>query len=236
MASSKGMFCVNSAGNSGNSSWKYIGAPADGFDILAVGAVDMNGTQASFSSHGPSYDGRVKPNVTAQGHGAIVVYQSGNIGPGNGTSFSGPIVAGAVACLWQANPTLSNTQLKSFIEQSASLYPLSDSLMGYGIPNFAAAHILVSKGPAIEEDPFILVYPNPFDDEIFIIFQSEEEQTVSVEIINTNGRKIASKENIQLIAGYNNISLDRLKGKSNGIYFLRIITNRNVYVKRILKV
>jgi serine protease AprX len=145
-------------------------------------------------------------------------------------------VAGAVACLWQANPSLTNTQLKSFIEQSASLYPLYDSLVGYGIPNFAAAHVLVSKGPVVEEDPFILVYPNPFDDEIFIIFQSEEEQSVSVEIINTNGKKIASKENIQLISGYNNISLDRLKGKSNGIYFLRIITNRNVYVKRILKV
>lgn len=236
MASSKGMLCVNSAGNSGNSPWKYIGAPADGFDILAVGAVDANGVQASFSSIGPSHDGRVKPNVTAMGEGTAVVYSSGNVGPGNGTSFSGPVVAGAAACLWQANPTLTNTELKSFIEQSASLYPSWDTLFGYGIPNFAAAHILVSKDVTPEEDPFILIYPNPFDDEIFLIFQASEPITVNVEIIDAKGRKISSKENIQLFSGYNNISIDRLKGKTNGVYFLRILTDKQVYVKRIMKV
>jgi serine protease AprX len=82
MASSKGMFCVNSAGNSGNSPWKYIGAPADGFDILAVGAVNSNGTLASFSSHGPSYDGRVKPNVTAQGQGCYCCLSDRKYRPG----------------------------------------------------------------------------------------------------------------------------------------------------------
>lgn len=236
MASSKGMLCVNSAGNSGNSPWKYIGAPADGFDILAVGAVDANGVQASFSSIGPSFDGRVKPNVTAMGQGTAVVYSSGNVGPGNGTSFSGPVIAGAAACLWQANPTLTNTEIISFIEQSASLYPAYDTLFGYGIPNFAAAHILVSREIVPEEDPFILIYPNPFEDEIFLIFQAYEPMKVNVEIIDARGRKISSRENIQLISGYNNISIDRLKGKTNGIYFLRIITDKQVFVKRIMKV
>jgi serine protease AprX len=235
MATSKGMFCVNSAGNSGNSPWKYIGAPADAIDVLAVGAVDASGVQASFSSHGPSSDGRVKPNVTAQGQGTMVVSGSGTIGPGNGTSFSGPVVAGAVACLWQANPQLTNIQLKSYIEQSASLYPLHDSLFGYGIPNFAAAHILVSKTETPEEDPFVLVYPNPFDDELFVIFQSEMPQTIKIEIVDMNGRKLTSREDIQLITGYNNIAIDRLKGKSNGIYFLRVITQKQMYVKRIIK-
>ena len=236
MATSKGIFCVNSAGNSGNGPWKYIGAPADAIDVLAIGAVDHNGIQASFSSHGPSYDGRVKPNVTAQGQGTAVVSSANYITSGNGTSFSGPVVAGAVACLWQANPNLTNIQLKSIIEQSGSLYPSYDSLFGYGIPNFAAAHILVSKENSPEEDPFILVYPNPFEDEIFIVFQSEQQQTVNVEIVDVKGKKIASKENIQLISGYNNISLDRLKGKSNGVYFLRIVTSNQVYVKRIMKI
>lgn len=235
MASSKGMLCVNSAGNSGYTPWKYIGAPADGFDILAVGAVNGNGTYASFSSIGPSYDQRVKPNVTALGEGTSVVYASGTIGPGNGTSFSGPVIAGAAACLWQANPTLTNVQLKSFIEQSASLYPLSDTLIGYGIPNFAAAHILVSRGETADEDPFILIYPNPFEDEIFVIFFSETVQTVTIEIADANGKRISLKENIQLYTGYNNISLDRLKGKTNGMYFVRIITNKQVYIRKILK-
>jgi serine protease AprX len=236
IASSKGMLCINSAGNSGASAWKYIGAPADGFDILAVGAVDGNGAYASFSSIGPSYDGRVKPNVTAMGLGTSVVYASGAIGPGNGTSFSGPVVAGAAACLWQANPTLTNVQLKTIIEQSASLYPSYDTLFGYGIPNFAAAHVLVSKTESQEEDPFILIYPIPFDDELFIIFYSGNQQKVNLEIVDVNGKKLATRENIELVSGYNNISFDRLKGKSNGIYFLRIITAKQVHVKRIMKI
>ncbi len=235
MASSKGMFCVNSAGNSGLTPWKYIGAPADGFDILAVGAVNSNGSYASFSSIGPSYDNRVKPNVAAMGEGTSVVYTSGTIGPGNGTSFSGPVVAGAVACLWQANPSLTNVQLKSFIEQSASLYPGYDTLVGYGIPNFAAAHILVSKGEIPEDDPVILVYPNPFDDEIFVIFFSAGQQTINIEILDTSGKRIANKENIQLVSGYNNIALDRLKGKTNGMYLVRIMTKKQVYIKKLLK-
>ena len=236
MAVSKGLFCVNSAGNSGNSPWKYIGAPADAFNVLAVGAVNENGMQAGFSSNGPSYDGRVKPNVTAMGQGTMVVSSGGTIGPGNGTSFSGPVVAGAVACLWQANPQLTSLQLKSFIEQSASLYPLSDTLFGYGIPNFAAAHVLVSKDNETEEDPFILVYPNPFDDEIFVIFQSETNQKVNIEIVDVKGKRLTIMEDIELVTGFNNVSIERLKGKSNGVYFLRIITSKNVYVKRIMKI
>jgi serine protease AprX len=234
MASSKGILVVNSAGNSGNSPWHYIGAPADGFDVLTIGAVDDNGIIADFSSRGPTFDGRTKPNVVAVGKGTQVVFSSGNIGPGNGTSFSGPIIAGAAACLWQAHPTLTNTQVKSFIEQSASKYPLYDTIYGYGIPNFAAAYVLVSR-EKVEEDPFILAYPNPFDDEVFIVFQSAMSQKVNVEIVDQRGKRISSKNNIQIEVGYNNISLDRLKGKSNGIYFLRIVTKNEVYVKRLMK-
>jgi serine protease AprX len=235
MAFSKGILVVNSAGNSGNSPWRYIGAPADGINVLSIGAVDENAQIASFSSHGPSYDGRVKPNVSAQGQNTAVVTGSGNITTGNGTSFSSPVIAGAVACLWQANPTLTNTQIKFFIEQSAHLYPLWDTLYGYGIPNFAAAHVLIASH-AQPEDPFILVYPNPFDDEIFVIFQSELPQSVNIEIIDNNGKKLAVQEDIKLESGYNNISLDRLKGKSKGMYFLRIITEKQVFVKQIMKI
>lgn len=234
MTFSKGILVVNSAGNSGNTPWRYVGAPADGINVLSIGAVDENAHIASFSSHGPSFDGRVKPNVSAQGQNTAVVSGSGSITTGNGTSFSGPVVAGAVACLWQANPTLTNIQLKSFIEQSAHLYPLWDTLYGYGIPNFAAAHVLIANHVK-PEDPFILVYPNPFDDEIFMIFQSEAPQTVNIEIIDNNGRKLAIQKDIQLDLGYNNISIDRLKGKSKGLYFLRIITEKQVYVKQIMK-
>lgn len=234
MAFSKGIFVVNSAGNSGNSPWKYIGAAADGFNVLAIGAVDENGSIAPFSSHGPTSDGRVKPNVVAQGQNTAVVSAGGNIVTGNGTSFSSPVVAGAVACLWQANPLLTNVQLKKAIEQSASLYPVGDTLYGYGIPNFAAAH-LIANNQTNTEDPFLLVYPVPFENELYVIFQAKEEQIVKVEIIDIRGRRIYLRENIRLQTGYNNILLDNLKGKSGGVYYLRVIHANGVHSKQIIK-
>jgi len=88
LASRKGMIVVNSAGNSGSSSWHYIGAPADADSILSVGAVDENRDFAWFSSYGPSIDGRIKPTVVAQGRNTIVATSDNGILAGNGTSFS----------------------------------------------------------------------------------------------------------------------------------------------------
>ncbi|UCD37381.1 MAG: S8 family serine peptidase, partial [Fidelibacterota bacterium] len=64
-----GMLVVTAAGNERNSlDWGgYIIAPADADSIIAVGAVDADGNIASFSSHGPTFDGRIKPEVVAQG-------------------------------------------------------------------------------------------------------------------------------------------------------------------------
>ena len=73
MAVSKGMIVVNSAGNSGGSFWQYIGAPADGDSVFSIGAVDGLGNYAYFSSTGPTYDGRMKPNVVAQGQGSTII-------------------------------------------------------------------------------------------------------------------------------------------------------------------
>ncbi|MDP1994730.1 MAG: S8 family serine peptidase, partial [Ignavibacteria bacterium] len=61
-----GISTFTSAGNDGNNSWHYIGSPADGFNIIAVGAVSNLNIKAAFSSFGPTYDGRIKPEVMAQ--------------------------------------------------------------------------------------------------------------------------------------------------------------------------
>ena len=79
IACDKGIIVVNSAGNSGNSNWYYIGAPADNYDVLTVGAVDENKESASFSSHGPNVDGSIKPNIVAQGINVVVVNSIMNI-------------------------------------------------------------------------------------------------------------------------------------------------------------
>ena len=109
------MILVTSAGNGGSSGFPFVGTPGDSPGMLTIGAVDSDGDYVSFSSIGPTIDGRVKPDVMAQGRNAAVVSSIGNVTTSNGTSFSSPIMAGAVASLWQARPEVPNAQIISFI-------------------------------------------------------------------------------------------------------------------------
>jgi serine protease AprX len=138
MAAARGMVVVNGAGNLGRSAWYHIAAPADGHDVLAVGAVDLAGNHVGFSGRGPSYDGRTKPNVMAVGLQAVVA-TGGGAGTASGTSFSAPIIAGLAACLWQAHPNLSARDIFRAIERSAHLFATPNDSMGYGIPDFELA-------------------------------------------------------------------------------------------------
>src|SRR6185437_7501992 len=140
MAARRGMIVCLAAGNEGGSSWQKISVPADADSILAVGAVDVSGAYASFSSTGNTADGRIKPDVVAQGQGTTIYnVGAGSISSGNGTSFASPIMAGMVTCLWQGNPTKTNMQVINAIKQSASQFSTPDSLLGYGIPDFCVA-------------------------------------------------------------------------------------------------
>jgi hypothetical protein len=144
-AVSKGMIVVNSAGNSGGSSWQYIGAPADGDSVFSIGAVNSIGAYVSFSSTGPTSDGRTKPDVVAQGSGTTIINAgTGNVSTGSGTSFSSPVTAGMVSCLWQAHPNRRNTEILEAIRQSGSLAGNPDQQLGWGIPNYLTAHNLLS--------------------------------------------------------------------------------------------
>lgn len=140
IAAGKGMLVVVAAGNEGDGSWHYIDSPADGENILAVGAVDTDGHIASFSSYGPSYDGRVKPEVCAVGYGTTVINTRGNIITGNGTSFACPLIAGMAAALWSALPDLDAATIRQLIIESADRYDTPNNRYGYGIPDAYAAY------------------------------------------------------------------------------------------------
>ena len=141
MAARKGMLVCNSAGNSGeDENWIIIGAPADADSILSVGGINPSlnvYSHASFSSYGPTADGRMKPNVCNFGYCEVAApYSDGEVSMAAGTSFSSPLTAGFCACAMQAmrpeKPTAM--QMKSLIEQSADLYPYYDYALGYGVP------------------------------------------------------------------------------------------------------
>lgn len=188
LAFSRGMICVTSAGNYGNGSWQYITTPADAIHTLTVGAVNSAGNYASFSSIGPSFDGRIKPDVVAQGVSSTVATSSGAISSSNGTSFSAPIVSGLVACLWQALPEKTNAELLQLIRESAHLYQNPTAQLGYGIPNFNEAYTSTLNLPIFDEFN-TTVYPNPFT-AVIKIQLSQFSKNASLAIFTVTGQKI----------------------------------------------
>lgn len=143
LASKKGMVVVVCAGNEGSAGWHYISSPADADGIVTVGSVTSTGISSSFSSFGPSYDGRVKPEVCAMGTNSALISTSGTQTTGFGTSFATPITAGLIACLLQKYKATSqvpqvNTLFNS-VFKSGSIYNNPTAQMGYGIPDFSKA-------------------------------------------------------------------------------------------------
>ena len=137
IAVSKGVVVVNSAGNEGNKSWRYMIAPADGFNVIAAGAVYSTGDLVSFSSRGPTYDGRTKPDVLAMGSSVHSVQPStlADYGEAGGTSLSSPLVAGVAALVLQAHPYLRPSQVRDALRNTASQASAPDNDYGWGIIN-----------------------------------------------------------------------------------------------------
>jgi hypothetical protein len=150
MLAQKGIILVNSAGNNGMGPWKKIIFPADANDILTVGALNTDRKNAPFSGVGPTQDGRVKPDVMALGSPACLISGRGTIVRDMGTSFSTPVVAGLVACLWQALPQKSALDIINLVRQTSSNYQEPDNIYGYGIPNMWRAY-MVGKEEAQRE-------------------------------------------------------------------------------------
>jgi hypothetical protein len=188
-ASQKGIICTISAGNEGTNAWKYISAPADADSILSVGAVDRSGLKASFSSLGPSFDKRIKPDVSSMGLGTVVGSTTGTIATSNGTSFSAPLMAGFAAGMVQANPRNSSWQIMDAIRKSGNQASKPDNLLGYGIPNFLKATTLLN--PILGVEPIrelsIRVYPNPVKIGEKINIDLPEEMDLKLEIFNVQG-------------------------------------------------
>lgn len=174
IAFSRGMILVASAGNSGRSSNPHIAVPADAVSVLAVGAVNSSEIKSSFSSVGPSFDGRIKPEVMAQGQAAIVSDAAGNIVTADGTSFSGPIMAGMVACLWQAFPKKTNQEIRDLILHASDKFLVPNNQYGYGIPDFNLAVGNQLDLNSFSQDDFI-IYPNPTSDFITVSLPSKFE-------------------------------------------------------------
>jgi subtilisin family serine protease len=137
IAASRGILIVNSAGNEGPAlpGENTIIAPADSPNVLAAGAVLPSGLRVDFSSVGPTADGRIKPDVMAQGYYVYTVEIGGQsiYDSVDGTSFACPLVAGVSALILEINPTWTNYDIMKAIKSTADNFSSPDNEYGYGI-------------------------------------------------------------------------------------------------------
>ncbi|KQX15768.1 S8 family serine peptidase [Flavobacterium sp. Root420] len=208
IAFSKGIIVVASAGNEGRTAEPHIGGPADAVSVITVGSVDAAKIKSNFSSIGPSFDGRIKPDVMAQGTATVVSDASGTIGTSNGTSFSCPVMAGMIACLWQAFPIKTNKEIRQMLLEISDRYANPNNDYGYGIPNFGST--LGVENFQVSSD--FSVFPNPAKNFVSFSFSNENYDAL-VSIYSVLGQKIIEKQ----ITNQNPIlSVEAL---NSGLYF-----------------
>ena len=212
MAARKGMLVCNSMGNEADDkSWYVLITPADADSVLAVGGIDDSLDKyrhISFSSFGPTADGRRKPNVVAFGH-AYVANPKGGMTMAYGTSFSCPLVAGFAACAWQTKRDLNAMQMMEEIEKSGDIYPYFDYALGYGVPQ---ASYFVDGGKKASEPTFtfekvgntLKIKCNSYEEntEIFYNLMREDGRLHSYEHLDAKGEPVISISNMDLYSNF----------------------------------
>ena len=233
MAVKKGMIVTCSSGNSGglNSDFKYVLCPADGDNVLAIGAVNASGTIAPFSSGGPNGAGKLKPNIVSVGWQTVYVNTYGVVSTGSGTSYSNPNIAGLIACLWQAFREFSNTDIMDAVQRSADRYSNPDEHYGYGIPNMRIAYQILEtkrkeKLNAILKDSWITAYPVPFNQSFNVYLKAPLTGMAKIRIMDAAGKLIEIKSLQIQQGGYYNIYMAPAVTPS-AIYYLQYNDGKN---------
>ena len=212
MAARKGMLVFNSMGNEADdNSWKVLITPADADSVISVGGIDDSLDEyrhISFSSYGPTADGRRKPNVVTFGH-AYVANPKGGMTMAYGTSFSCPLAAGFGACAWQTKRDLTAMQMMAEIEKSGDIYPYFDYALGYGVPQ---ASYFVEGGKKTVEPTFefeksgntLKIKCQQFDEntEIFYNLMREDGRLHSYEHLDAKGNAVISIDNMDFYPNY----------------------------------
>ncbi len=231
MAAARGIVVVNSMGNEGYNPWLYMIAPADGDSVLSIGAVDIDGDRVDFSSVGPTYDGRIKPDVMALGFAAYVATTGDTASYANasGTSFSCPLTAGAVGLLVQAHPDWSPIEIIEALRSTATQSSSPDTLMGWGIVQAHDARYSDWAGVENGEIPVARVIwasPNPTSRGTLVEFILAERGRALVVIYDANGRLVRTLTDRVLPAGPHALRWDGRDESSHpvasGVYFARL--------------
>ncbi|MCH8941648.1 MAG: S8 family peptidase [Bacteroidetes bacterium] len=250
LAVGKGIIVVNSVGNEANNfpgQQNSLVAPADGDSVIAVGAVTTTGAIASFSSRGPTADGRIKPDVVATG--VSVFYATGTPGSNgysnsrSGTSFSCPLTAGVAALILQKHPTWSPIQIREALRMTASNAGSPNNNFGWGIinaldaSNYSPTAIFDNEDIIPENFALDQNYPNPFNPSTRIRYHVKAAGFVSLRIFNVLGNEVALLVNQEKPAGTYEAQFNaEVDGRTlpSGVYFYRITIGNFISTKKMI--
>ncbi len=232
IAVSKGIAVIVAAGNDGNKPWHYIGTPADAKNILAVGSVNSSQLRSSYSSFGPTSDGRIKPDVMAMGENATVQSSATGFMTGSGTSFAAPVIAGLTACLIQAFPFAKTTDILQAIRMSGDSSNNPSNSYGYGLPDFHKAFTILSRNNSLNLSPKEIIFPNPFTNYIIIGLNNTIQSIANVKCYDISGKKCFEK-NVQN-TGYIVLN-DEIQNLPKGLYIFQCKNGNKTFVFKAIK-
>jgi serine protease AprX len=217
IAVSHGIIVVNSAGNEGTSG---LVAPADGDSVLAIGAVDRTGAIASFSSRGPTADGRIKPDFVTMGVDVRSVSGATGYGSYDGTSFAAPIAAGVCALLLEIHPEWSAMEMRDTLRATASRSTAPDDTYGWGIP-----YAMLTERP-VRSDLSAAAFPNPFNASMSICVTVNRPSAVTVKVYDIFGSRIRTLARGRAVQRALSLNWDGTNERgdrvASGIYYLTI--------------
>ena len=236
IAAKRGMLIINAAGNEGDEIPQHLNVPADVERVLTVGAVMSDGEYAYFSSHGPTADNRVKPDVMAMGMTVPCAAPAGVLAMASGTSLATPILAGMMACLWQHSPELTPKQLCDSVRSWGNHANNVNDTVGYGIPDFSRALAHDTAYTDIVElqphKPAFVIRPNPTRGKVRVVIKSNQVELYKSRLLlcDAYGRELGS---VTITEPHQTLNMD-LQSYPDGVYIVTLVTPQGRTSKKLI--
>jgi subtilisin family serine protease len=197
-ATKRGMIVVTAAGNV---SVPRLEIPADAIDVITVGGIDTLYNRWEFSGYGPTYDGRIKPELVCLSAAPVVLNpdSSDSYLYSFGTSGATAIITGICALLLEAHPNWNVDSVRHALFTTASSADTPTDSIGYGWPDaYAAIHLSPIQSDTLQGSGWLTPYPNPFilseHESIYVPFKLDRESAIQVRVYSMSGRLMVEQE------------------------------------------
>ncbi len=239
-----------------------INSMACGYRSISVGSFVTRyssgsevGEVSSFSSYGPTIDGRQAPQVLAPGESLISALNSYDKSSSSsaasatvngrtykwgamaGTSMATPAAAGIIAAWMQADPLMSPEDVKEVLAATCvidnAIASTDPNKVGYGkIDSYNGLLEVLRKSSVrceLEARRPLMIYPNPSNGRFSVFAPSEP--SVSITVCNLNGAVVASKhvENTM-----DTIECDFSNCLASGTYIVTVTGNQTRYTSKLV--